>query len=526
MEIKQHFKLRQGENFISMGEWGNASSTINVHDSATINTGALFIAKWNDTKGTLSLYDNAQIQATDVSVGRQGYRGAMLNMYNNSKVTATGIVYVEEWDTIQAVANMGDSTTMTAGELRVANDNSWGWGVGILNTTGNSKVFTTTDNGGTGDLYVGYTGHANGTLNIQDTAEVSVANRAIVGRSNGAIGQINMSGNGKLTASEIDVSVAYSQDTAGAYRRLNISGNGQVKTAAGSMYTGNFNQGASAVTVPGNVTVSDNGYLEVGGNHTITYGTLTVSSTTGNPVVKVLGDFILGATPVAYNTTGTVVLGGNGTLKIGNTVSGAGNLILVNGTLNTSALSTTAGTDGRVQLTGGSSAVIFNGGTISPTASNASFMQGLPAAYVNIGNGSGGAIFNTAGFNITVAQNLATDPALFGGTDGGLTKQGAGTMTLKGNNTYNGGTNVNGGVLEFANADSIPDRQGISTSTTTACFVSPPPAPFPRGANHYQHRRRIRGQRLRSLQHGHCLAWQWKNPKFLHRRYCYIRRQL
>ena len=60
-------------------------------------------------------------------------------------------------------------------------------------------------------------------------------------------------------------------------------------------------------------------------------------------------------------------------------------------------------------------------------AANTTFLQGLDAANVK----AGGAVFDTNGFNITVAQ-----PLLAAG--GGLTKQGAGTLTLSGANTYNG----------------------------------------------------------------------------------------
>ncbi len=470
-----------GENFISMGEWGNATSTINVHDSAAINTGALYIAKWNYTKGLVNLYDNAKIIASgidsgsdyetyvSVCVGRQGYGGATLNMYNNSQIIAANTVYVSEWGSIKAVANMYDNSTVTAGEIRVSNDHDWQFGVGIFNATANSRVYTSTAGGTTGNLDVGVLGNALGYLNIQDTAQVSVASQVIIGYSDGASGQINVSGSGQLTAAEIDVSLA--DNGATRFRQLNISGNGRVISAASGSYFGDLNQGASGVFTPGNINVSDNGYLEVGGNHKITYGTLTISSTTGNPQVKVFGDLQMGDTPTA--SIGTIVLGGNGTLKIGNTTTGTGNLYLVNGTLNTLAVSDAAGADGRVQLVGASSAIVFNGGTISPTASNASFMPAsIPAAYI----APGGAIFNTAGFNITVAKGLADSTTLGGG---GLTKQGSGTLTLTGPNTYSGGTTVAAGILEFNTAASIPATGSIAVNGGVLRFTSPaaiPPA--------------------------------------------------
>jgi autotransporter-associated beta strand protein len=86
---------------------------------------------------------------------------------------------------------------------------------------------------------------------------------------------------------------------------------------------------------------------------------------------------------------------------------------------------------------GGSATFNFNGGMLRAGANGTTFMQGLTAANVN----NGGAVIDTAGFNVSVAQ-----PLLAAGT-GGLTKNGAGTLTLNGVNTYTGPIVVNAGKL-------------------------------------------------------------------------------
>jgi autotransporter-associated beta strand protein len=95
----------------------------------------------------------------------------------------------------------------------------------------------------------------------------------------------------------------------------------------------------------------------------------------------------------------------------------------------------------------------FNGGILQAGANSlTNFMGGLTNAYVR----AGGANIDTNGRNITISQSLLdfTTPS-----GGGLTKSGAGTLTLSGTNTYTGATNVNGGTLVV--------NGNISTSNVT-----------------------------------------------------------
>ena len=120
---------------------------------------------------------------------------------------------------------------------------------------------------------------------------------------------------------------------------------------------------------------------------------------------------------------------------------------------------------------GGSSKFYFNGGTLKPTVSDADvatalagmatqgdpnqnppfpaqtvFMQYLTQVVVE----QNGAIIDTAGQSISIDQSL-----LPGTGNGGLTKQGSGTLTLLQPSTYTGTTKVQGGTLACATIASL-----------------------------------------------------------------------
>jgi len=105
----------------------------------------------------------------------------------------------------------------------------------------------------------------------------------------------------------------------------------------------------------------------------------------------------------------------------------------------------------------------FNGGTLKPTAANATFLQGLTAANVL----SGGALIDDTGFALTIGQNLVSGVA----GDGGLSKAGSGTLTLTGTNSYVGPTNVNAGTLVLSGTGAVNGSSGISINGSGAKFL-------------------------------------------------------
>jgi fibronectin-binding autotransporter adhesin len=103
----------------------------------------------------------------------------------------------------------------------------------------------------------------------------------------------------------------------------------------------------------------------------------------------------------------------------------------------------------------------FYGGTLTSLANESAFISGLTNAFME----NGGLTVDTTNFNVTIAQAL-----LASGT-GGLTKQGSGTLTLSGTNTYTGPTAVNGGKLVLGPAHLAPAGILVASNATLA-FLS------------------------------------------------------
>ena len=232
----------------------------------------------------------------------------------------------------------------------------------------------------------------------------------------------------------------------------------------------------SAVTGAGTLIVENGGTLRNNGtanSNVLNINSATVEVRTGG---SLLTSPVAGGNGNAIFINGTVnVVGGTvsavGTLGIGQSAAAgttAGTLTIGSGTVaatstNGIRFGATSGTTpgGTVNLNGGTltvlklfkgaagvtnSVVNLNGGILAASAASTVFMEGLTRANVR----NGGAIIDSNGRNITIGQalehsNIGGDNA----TDGGLIKRGTGTLILNGVNTYNGGTTINAGALQF-----------------------------------------------------------------------------
>ncbi|RYD22347.1 MAG: S-layer family protein [Verrucomicrobiaceae bacterium] len=255
-------------------------------------------------------------------------------------------------------------------------------------------------NGGTTTVtsYVGV-GRGNGTVNA--ATSLTLNNNAVVTAGNFAIGYDN-GVVGYKSSPTVNFNGTSSFSSAGVFTV------GESPNAAGGISTVNVNGGASVNM--NSVATNANNIGAVGP---------AVFNQNGGSVNAVAQITIArdAASVASYNLNG-------GTLTVPNITKGAGT-----GTFN------------------------FNGGVLKASANSATFVAGVTT---NVQEG--GAKIDSNGSNITVSTAL-----LHGGVaaiDGGLTKQGNGTLTLTGVSTYTGPTVVSAGTL-LVNG-SIANTSGIT----------------------------------------------------------------
>jgi fibronectin-binding autotransporter adhesin len=239
--------------------------------------------------------------------------------------------------------------------------------------------------------------------------------------------------------------------------------------------TGNFNMNAGNLTVNTGAeglllantntytqtggTFSTNGLIEFAGSGASSVSTVNIS---GGSLTTTAGG--VNATNLAVRGTTTVNISGTGTFT-------APTLNMTSNQLSGGAATSTFNLDGGTLVAGqiikgtngttGTQTFNFNGGTLQSSASSTTYMTGLTNAFVK----AGGAVIDTQAFNVTIGQDLLTDVV---STGGGLTKQGAGTLTLTGANTYTGATTISGGMLSVSSLANGGSASGIGASGNAA----------------------------------------------------------
>ena len=290
----------------------------------------------------------------------------------------------------------------------------------VIGRYANGKgIYTIKDGTLTADkqtLYVGWENGATGTFNIEGgnvtLKGLSVAYRDSndkAGSGKTSSGYVNISG-GSLTVPWIDVGheknvAARIVQTGGDVTTTTANGNILIGRNAGG--TGSYVQSGGTLTMPKGTFGLGYSGANSSGTFTQTGGVVSNNSTSADTYVGQNGKGVMeiGGT---YNTSAS-----KGVI-VGNAASADGELLLnAGGTLKTSYV--------RRGNASSANAVEFHGGTLRPTASNATFLQNINRVFY----GTGGLTLDTDGKNVTFTGNKT------GGAFGSaLRKTGEGTLTI------------------------------------------------------------------------------------------------
>lgn len=451
--------VASGRYTIAVDGAARTLATLNFDSPATYTIGSpagngLTLDQTEGTQATINLANGSHVIAASItSLDQLGINVALANRtltlqgdvsapslqtYGNGGVTLAGN------SAIVGNALIHDGVLTITGSMQTAGYMSIAAVVGDtaqLRLTGTASLATQND------LNIGDTGDANtaatGTLDLRDTATIGVSGGGFFvgsGFSNNtrAVGAVNQSG-GTLTVTNggDGYFVVGGRTSTLATGTFNLSG-GTVNANTNVRIGG---RGAGTVNQTGG-TFNTANYIAIGrfsgstGSWSISGGTLNHTGVNTQIIVGEAG-------------TGTLTISGSGhvsspsAIRLGH-AGGTGTLALNGGSLTASAIQRGSGT-GHLR---------FNGGTLRASAATPAFVQNLSSAVVS----AGGAVIDTNGFAVGIAQPLLHDPAI-SGIDGGLTVAGGGELTLGGANTYDGATVVNGAALRLA-----PPAQHVLTN--------------------------------------------------------------
>ncbi len=384
---------------------GGATSTYSV------NSGELAVGDNTANQTTLTLKSGTLNVATFTSVGRGNGTGALESTLNVTGGTLNTMNLFSGFANGVPGYNARPAINISGTSIVNAVGTAGNQGVRLGESAGSFSTLNVHDSAtlaSSADFQVGWGGTA--VVNLTDSGTISTGQLGLGFGNNVAgntgVGILNQSGGSFQQGS------GFGGDwRIGGYASANdVQSYGSLLLTGGTFSSGgrNFQIGAFGIGVMdirGGTAVSDAGFPVVG-RFVGSFGLLNISSGSysqnGSGNLFIIGEQGVGVTNLSNE--GALIVngspgpvgtgGGTGALRIGHTATGIGILNLNGGTLTTSGIAET--------LDAASSYIYLNGSTIKPTSFNPTFFQGIDTAVV----GPNGAIFDTEGLDITVAQAL------------------------------------------------------------------------------------------------------------------------
>lgn len=372
-------------------------------------------------------------------------------------------------------------TVTSTGELNVVKGRTLvGVGsTGTLTVNGGTTNFGTAA-GETGDFartVIGGTG-GTGTLNLQ-SGKVVVGNAGSdtsygsmrVGLGAGAVGVFNQTG-GVFDASNAG-SIAIGQDGGTASYNLSSGtanlGGGRTSffhVGRGAGTVGNFNiSGNSTVTMGSAVVTQGDFYFYAGSLDSTAVGHVNQSDNSILTAERTL--FNIGGDS---NATGTYTISDSAQLiSVSSHSNGGGDRIILGSATGGTGTFTQEGNSlvdlqngGKVNIAGSTSSYLLNGGTLQVGGANGIYGAGdfvlgggkLKVTETNLTTSVATELTTATDSTIDTNGLNASLSGILSGA-GSLSKTGAGTLILSGNNNYSGGTKITAGIVEAAQNNAV-----------------------------------------------------------------------
>ena len=393
----------------------SSSSAANVaFGKRVINSGSLLSTlTLNITSGT-STYGTTGVNVLAGTIGGTTAAGVAANNLALTK-TGTGTLVLGGNNTYTG------ATTISAGTLEIGAGGRLGAGSYAGNISNNGTLIYSGTNAQTLSGIIS----GNGALTQNNTSTLTLDPGA--GQSS-SVGNFSVKNGAVLLKSgTLSVTTTNGLKVGGATVPTFTLDGGNLNT------TGGANVGGNAAGGRGTFTINSGTWTNTGGFISIMYGT-----TGDGSVMNVNGGLVDSPQIQLGQNAGTSTLNLNG------------GIVAVNSLFNS----------------GSTSVLNLNGGILQAKSSSTNFMA-FTGASSTVNVLAGGAIIDTKSFTNTISVPLLSGTA----NDGGLTKQGAGTLVLGGTNTYTGATTVSSGTLVVSNTSFTAT---ILSNSTLVNFVTPP----------------------------------------------------